>query len=111
MIGIDLVELEDFNADKFFLLLSKNEQDYVNRSQNPQRRKEVIAGLTAGKEAVFKAMNFQHLGIEVLKSIEIGHNDYGKPFVLINGERQNVEISISHTKTTAVAVAIMLQKN
>lgn len=109
MIGIDLIEITDFNAEKFFNLLTENEQTYVNRSQNEQRRKDVVAGIVAGKEAVFKALGLQNLGLEIMKSIEIGHLESGKPFVLLDGEKQNIEISISHTKTTAVAVAIMLQ--
>ncbi len=106
MIGIDIVEISEIDVDKLMKILTDNEKAYVNKSQNINRRREVVAGIYAGKEAVFKCMNFANLGLQVLNNIEINHNENGRPYVCYCGEKIDIQLSISHTKHTAVAVAL-----
>ena len=105
-IGIDIVEIEDIDADKLYKVFTESEKNYVDKSTNKERRREVVAGIYAGKEAVFKAMGLNNLGLQVLKSIEINHRENGQPFVCYQGIEQDMLLSISHTKHTAVAVAV-----
>jgi phosphopantetheine--protein transferase-like protein len=64
-----------------------------------------LAGIFAAKESVIKCLNKPTKMIE----IEIIHGRYGKPIALIHRKRKNTittQISISHTKSLAIAVAI-----
>lgn len=108
MIGIDIVDIDKINVDKLYKVFTDCEKEYVDSSHNPDRRREVVAGIYAGKEAVFKALALDNLGLEVLKKIEIKHKDNGRPYICYCGENIDMEISISHTNHTAVAVAIDL---
>lgn len=110
MVGIDIVEVERIDERKIERLLTANEKLYLYKSDNPARRREVLAGLFAGKEAVFKALGCGHLGLNVLQDIEILHEESGRPYACFHGERLKMELSISHTQSIAVAVAMNLQK-
>ena len=109
MIGIDIVDIEEIEEKKLERILNDSEREYVERSDNPERRREVVAGLFAGKEAVFKAMKCSNLGVKILRDIEIRHEESGRPYVVFRGEKIKMELSISHTSKTAVAVAIDLR--
>ncbi|MGB8642458.1 MAG: hypothetical protein WCD28_09235, partial [Nitrososphaeraceae archaeon] len=64
-----------------------------------------LAGIFAAKESVIKCLNKPTKMIE----IEIIHGQYGKPIAMIHRKRKNTittQISISHTKSLAIAVAI-----
>ena len=70
-----------------------------------------LAGRFAAKEAVFKAAGDKTLS---WKDVEISNDADGKPVcVFLNGKgkRLDVQISISHVKTYAVASAIITPKN
>lgn len=111
MIGIDIVEIENINVDKLYNIFTEEEKKYIDSSSHTARRQEIMAGLYAGKEAVFKALKFDNLGLEILKRIEIKHKPNGQPYVCIDNNEQDIELSISHTKHNAVAVAIKLNNN
>jgi holo-[acyl-carrier protein] synthase len=113
-IGIDMIDAERFAgmpATKLARMFTAREIEYI-KSKN--FAPETIAGLFAAKEAYFKA-----LGIGVtpkqLLSIEIIYNELGAPYFsnskdLLDdrdGKKMPATLSISHTKTTAVAVCIL----
>ena len=104
MIGIDIVEIEDFARRDFSRIFTSRELEYINRATNSARKTEVMAGIYSAKEAVFKALGLCGLGLDILREIEILHDDNGAPSCVFRGTY--VQLSISHTRHTAVAVAI-----
>lgn len=105
MIGIDIVEIDDFKGRDYSKIFTQGELEYISKATSLERKDEIMAGLYAGKEAVFKALKLNSLGLEVLKSIEILHDENGVPYCKYGGVM--LEISISHTHSTAVAVAVV----
>lgn len=112
-IGIDLVEIERikraFQKKAFFVrAYTANEQEQI------QNNYERAAGYFAAKEAVVKMLGtgFRQLS---LQDIEICYTLAGAPIVRMNEKItkickehliDTIHLSISHTKHTAVAVAI-----
>jgi holo-[acyl-carrier protein] synthase len=103
-IGIDIEEIEnlpvvdDFRNDEFYLKnFTSSEITYCILKQNPLQS---FAGLFCIKEAIFKAdATLQQVEFN---KIEISHNENGSPYV------KGYLISLSHTDTVAVGVAIAL---
>jgi len=115
--GIDIIEVDRIQIaveknvkfiEKIFTI--KEIQYIVERNNNMQ----TIAGLFAAKEAISKALGY---GIRDYgwQDIEIVHDEYGKPVVNLNRKAQVIaekkgidfiEISISHLKENAMAIAI-----
>ena len=116
-IGTDIIEIERIeNAVKRtegFLnkLFTENE---IKIFEKRNFKSEVIAGNFAAKEAVSKAVGtgFRNFGV---KDIEILRDKLGKPLVNLSDKVYdvlgrndiNIHISISHSKTNAIAYAIM----
>ena len=107
MIGIDIVEIKRFHRinkksskywEKYF---TKNELEYCFKSP---KKSERLAGIFSAKEAIIKALGKKYLGKFDL--IEIIHTRDGKPVVKLKGNKKNIEISISHDKEYAIAVAM-----
>jgi holo-[acyl-carrier protein] synthase len=105
--GIDIAEIsrfEQFSGDKDHHFLRKtfsdDELSYCFSHKNPSSH---LAGMFCAKEAVSKA-----LGIEKYPfiEVEIKHTDSGAPYACHHGKKLPVAISISHTHTTACAVAL-----
>lgn len=105
-IGIDIVEVDRIEKlyerinEKIDNIFTNKEIEYAFRHKNMF---QILAGRFAAKEAYKKAVttdiNF--------KSIEILNDENGKPYYNINGEiLKNIDLSISHEKNYAVAVAI-----
>ncbi len=99
-IGIDIVECERVDnliSDKVF---SQSELAYIRKKNSSL---QTVAGMFAAKEAYFKAK-----GTGIIKSklpeIVIAHSENGQPFY---EQDPQSTLSISHTKTTAVAVCII----
>lgn len=64
-----------------------------------------IAGVFAAKESIMKSLSIPLNMID----IEIIHNQYGKPNAVVHRRKKKAirsTISISHTKSLAIAVAI-----
>lgn len=119
-IGNDIIEIERIAAsiekhgqhflDRIFTL---REQKYCLRHHESARH---FAGRFAAKEAIVKAFGtgFRE-GISWL-DIEIHNTPEGKPQVNLSALLQNkfdhpkIEISISHCRTYATAVAIWMEK-
>jgi holo-[acyl-carrier protein] synthase len=121
-LGIDLVEVERIERvyNKFgerFLgrVLLADESSYCLSHRKPAT---FIAGRFAVKEAVSKAFG---TGIGTLlgwHDIEVRRKETGEPYVILHGKGELllaarkanvVHISISHTESSAVAVAILEQ--
>jgi holo-[acyl-carrier protein] synthase len=70
-----------------------------------------LAGRFAAKEAVFKAVGDNQISWQ---DIQIHNDQSGKPICLFlngRGKNINVQISISHVKTYAVASAVVTPKS
>ncbi|KPU26689.1 carbohydrate kinase-like protein [Caloranaerobacter sp. TR13] len=114
--GIDIIEIDRIEKaiknEKFIeRIFCEEERDYfIKRNMNIK----TIAGMFAGKEAVSKALgqgirNYKWTDIKVL------HDSLGKPFIVLSGNAENIarklgieniQLSISHCDTYAVAFAV-----
>jgi len=111
-IGTDIEEVARFTKiamNKRLLLrtFSKNEIEYCRGKGSPERH---FAGLFAAKEAAYKALQ-QLDPVEVSPpALEVLHRPSGLPYLRIGSpalrRRVVVSISISHTSSYAVAVAL-----
>lgn len=111
MIGIDIESISRFEnlyLNKKRLLekmFNKQEWDYAITKANPS---QTLTGIWCAKEAVLKALSpYEQVFI---KDITIKHKSTGKPYVLISSEKSKsklINISISHAKDYATAVAII----
>ena len=118
-VGIDTVEIKR-------ILYKKEGHNFLNRvftekekqilieleKSNSKQLYSKIAGKYAVKEAVYKALGS---GISY-NSIETLNYDNGKPYVKIYDsnniecEKYNIEISITHDRTNAIAIAIIEER-
>ncbi|BAC12575.1 holo-ACP synthase [Oceanobacillus iheyensis] len=111
-VGIDIIELNRMEAliernERFIeRILTENEQRKFQRL-SANRKVEYIAGRFAAKEAFAKAVG-TGIGKVSFKDIEIINNDYGAPNMKVKGYNDNViHLSISHSKTYAVANVVL----
>ena len=96
MIGIDIVNIRRFKSKsiKFFSKIF-SDKELLEAKNNLH---EKLAGKWAAKEAAFKAgLNYANHDIEILTFNE-------KPYIIINGEKTNHMVSISHDKDYATAI-------
>lgn len=109
--GLDLVNLSYIRKmylkhGKNFLCryYSKKELEQFQTKTNARKQIEFLAGRFAGKEAWFKATNIKCRPTE----LSILNDSKGKPFIVYesNQDKRSEQISISHSKTTAIAVVI-----
>jgi holo-[acyl-carrier-protein] synthase len=115
MIGIDILEnmrMEEKSKNPEFVkrFLTDEEQKYVSRFEDKVER---MTGIFCAKEAVQKA--FGCPSEMTLKTIEVRHFENGKPYIVFDKslahitKNKVVEISLSHSKTVTVAVAVVLE--
>ena len=116
MIGIDIQDVE--RVEKFALtnkmqrMFSQRELEYINQKGNAG---ETIAGMFCAKEAFFKAVG-SGINLSQLTQVEIAHHKTGAPYYILSPDviqqhnltAANINLSISHTKNTAVAVCVIL---
>lgn len=116
-IGTDIVEVDRItNAIERtpgFIngAFTESEKEYFNSKKN---RPETIAGNFAAKEALSKALGTGFRGFG-LKDIEVLRDELGKPIATLSAEiihkfkleKCKVHVSISHTKTNAIAYALI----
>ena len=109
-VGTDVIEvklfrnkpLNDRNAGFYHSVFTKSEMMYCARYSDPYPH---LAGIFAAKESIIKCLDKPTKMID----IEIVHGQYGKPKAVIHRKRRNMisaQISISHTKSLAIAVAV-----
>ncbi len=115
--GIDLVEIARFREldtkilERFYTRVFRpNERAYIGSSF------ERAAGIFAAKEALVKALGCG-IGTVAWQEVGIGYDTQGKPVPELTGSAKKAEqalgisawsVSISHTKTTAAAVAVAI---
>ena len=120
MVGTDIIEVSRIQklikekGDKFLnRIYTKNEIDYCE--SKGLNKYQHYAGRFAAKEAVFKVLNGETVSESSLtfKNIEILNTNDGAPYVNISDDimidcfdMYNVDISISHIKKYATAIAI-----
>jgi phosphopantetheine--protein transferase-like protein len=109
-VGIDIIEIKRFrdkplnnkNASFYHSIFTKSELMYCLKYSDPYPH---IAGIFAAKESIIKCL------IQPIKmvEIEVHHNRDGKPSIAIRSRKKRAvqaRISITHTKTIAIAVAV-----
>jgi phosphopantetheine--protein transferase-like protein len=116
-IGCDIEETERFCLDREndnrFLnrIFTFSELDYCFSFQDPSPH---LAARFCAKEAIVKA--FCSMGEKPIdyRNIEIGNHPSGVPYVTIRpdthnitDQKYNIQLSLSHCKTTAMAVALV----
>lgn len=104
--GIDVVDIKDFERS-----LKNGGQNFLNKlfTKKEQQNKNIVhlAGIFAAKEAVLKALSLKPgkwLETEIL------YEKTGRPYVHFYKDikSKSFDLSISHTKTTAVAVFVAI---
>ena len=102
-VGCDIVAINRFTDDKLESLAKRiltREEFETFQSLNEARKSEWLAGRFAAKEAVFKALK---RAVPITRIAVLSTSD-GVPYVLIDGF--DIQLSISHDETSAIAVAI-----
>lgn len=114
-IGLDLIEIDRIEralerrprlADRLF---TSGELDYANSRARPARH---LAARFAAKEAVIKAIGSSKVGP---RQIEVSAGANGRPQIRLSGTARDltdragleVEISMTHSKDLAAAVAVL----
>ena len=118
-LGTDIIEVERIAAkiikESGFreLVFSENEIAYC---ESKTGKFEHYAARFAAKEAFFKALGTGWLEGTYFNEIEIVHDSYGKPEIVLLGQTQKtlsawginkILVSLSHVKTMATAVVII----
>jgi phosphopantetheine--protein transferase-like protein len=108
-VGIDVIEIERFrnkplnkkNDSFYHSIFTESELSYCMKYSDPYPH---LAGIFAAKESLLKCLTTP---IEMLE-IEISHNPDGKPHVSTHSRIKaiQVRISITHTRSIAMAIAI-----
>ena len=105
MIGIDIIEIERIEK----LLTNKPnflERNFTKTERERNLKHETIAGNFAAKEAFSKALGTGFRGFGLI-DVEVLRDELGKPYIVFKNERSNANVSISHNRSTAVAVVIL----
>ena len=103
-VGVDIIEIERIEK----LLIEKSnflERNFTKNELIFNKKAENIAGSFAAKEAFAKACGTGFRGFG-LTDVEVLRDELGKPYIVFKGERSNANVSISHNRSTAVAVVI-----
>ncbi|MHC4932044.1 MAG: holo-ACP synthase [Planctomycetota bacterium] len=119
-VGLDLVEIERVAA-----LLKRHGPEFAERILHPEEDRSRLekadgathlAGLFAAKEAVMKALGTGMAGA-AFGDIHVRYRSGGQPYPVLQGSARETaqglgievwHLSITHSKTTAAAVAIAL---
>ncbi|KAF7713544.1 Fatty acid synthase, alpha subunit [Penicillium ucsense] len=115
-VGVDVENIDAINISNETFVernFTEAEQEYCRKAASPQSS---FAGRWSAKEAVFKSLGVSSKGAgAALKDIEIGSDANGAPTVNLHGAAaaaakeagvKQVTVSISHSETQAVAVAV-----
>lgn len=119
MVGVDIIDIDRVDESEEFLnkIANEKEKEYVKKSFCDSLRKQRTGALFCVKEAVMKALEMGKGSGVTFKDIELDHEESGKPIVILHGmalEKYNsnfnnkkIEVSLSHTPVTAIAIAII----
>ena len=116
-IGNDIVEIERIEKvisnEKFLKrVYTKKEKEIIEKKGN---KAASYAGRFSAKEAISKALGTGVRDFN-LTDIEILNDELGKPYVVLKNQLKDrmvnvrIEISISHSKKYATAVAVMIKQ-
>ncbi len=121
-LGVDIVEISRIkNAltrwkDAFLRrIFTENE---INYSRGKKSSYQHFAARFAAKEAVLKAIGDSSIQRIEWHNIEVLNDEFGKPTIRLSGEAKRIKedrkiseiiISMSHTRTYAVANAVLLK--
>lgn len=121
--GIDVVEVFRFHdslMEEPEGLLERCFTPFEVRMAEEHSKVESLAGWFATKEAVLKALGYGFTNDLAFTDIEIHHNEYGAPYLVLSGECAKVAarlgigswlVSISHSHSTAIASVIGLRQD
>lgn len=117
--GTDIIEIDRIKlcindmGEKFLNTIYTEKEIEYCESRKAQKYQHYAARFSA-KEAIFKALSTRIIGGKYTwKDFEVLNDENGKPKVFLNVEIPNLEdidISISHCKTYAVASVIAIYK-
>lgn len=109
-IGIDCVDISRFEDSNYLIknlkkIFTEKEISYCQKKENTAQH---YAARFAAKEAVIKALSEYQIK-PYYNQIEILNNKDGKPIVNILNENNkfDIKVSLSHSRTTAVAIALI----
>ena len=115
-VGIDIIEVSRFDEilqdkSKLEKIFTQKEIDYFDKFQFKSLH---VAGTFSAKEAFVKALKVVFNKDLTPLDVEILHQENGSPYVNLNNEKikksllnKNVDISISHSNTTATAICVI----
>lgn len=122
--GVDIVEISRIKqagkkwSDRFLKrIFTDRELAYAKGKSIPYQH---LAARFAAKEAVLKAIGDSTIHRIEWTNVEILNDEHGKPLVNLSGHAKKIKqqknisdiiISMSHTRTYAVASAIMIKKS
>jgi len=132
-IGIDSIEVERFAGathERLRRIFTPREIDYFSKKNTSieglmlgqdlkHSCQETIAGIWCAKEAFFKALG-TGIAPSTILELEVLHNQYGAPYYKISSKLYDahrflstakIHVSITHTKTTAIAVCVIDSSN
>ncbi|MDO4813510.1 MAG: holo-ACP synthase [Gemella sp.] len=112
-IGTDIEEIERFY--KFFdkpnyleKIYTQNEIEQFHNINHPRKKAEFLASRYVVKEAMSKALGVGISKEFSFKDIEVEKTELGKPYIIYKDFI--CHLTISHTKTTAVAFIVLEKK-
>ncbi len=104
-VGIDIESVKRFSqfkkGDTFIKrIFTKQEQKYCFSKSIPAIH---LAGMYCAKEAFRKTLEKKYVSFD---TIEIKHNQKGKPLIRQKKDTSTYAVSISHTRDIAIAIVI-----
>lgn len=111
-IGVDIVDLNHMRAvckkkpQIYQRILTEKEQE-IYEKRRTKRQLEFLAGRFAAKEAFSKAMGTGIGKTVTFQNITILNNEKGQPIAIESPFEGRVFVSISHSKTAAVAQVVL----
>jgi holo-[acyl-carrier protein] synthase len=124
LLGIDLTEVDRVErvlarwGDRFVDRVFRP-GEISRRRRHPRARAEHVAGRFAAKEATMKALGTGWRGLG-FRDIEVGRDPRGKPVLTLHGKAlaraqalrvASMEVSITHSSTTAAAVVALVAED
>ena len=122
--GVDIIEVSRIKqaskkwSDKFLKrIFTDKELDYAHDKSIPYQH---LAARFEAKEAVLKAIGDSTIHRIEWTNVEILNDEYGRPLVNLSGQAKKIKqeknisriiISMSHTRTYAVANAIIIKNS
>ena len=113
MLGCDIIETDRIkeavsrSGDKFIRRILSDNEIAIYEKRN--KSIEFLAGRFAAKESVSKSLK-TGIGKFSFTEIEILNDNAGAPVVYLCGElREDIQVSISHSRTCAMAVSMILR--